>query len=157
VLWPAYTHRRLLTENLEREQTRGLFYIWSDVAERNRQTGAEYRRRSLWPLWYHWRDREGRERLQVLALAEGAFPHNEGIRRIWSPVWSLYRQESDARTGASCRSILWNLWRTDVRAGSARTSALFGLVKTERTSQGRKWRFFWTGYPKGPETGPAAK
>jgi hypothetical protein len=81
------------------EQTRSVFYLRVDLAERDRRTGAEYRRRSLWPLLHHARDRQGRERLQVLALAEGAFPSNEGIVRGWSPIWSLYRHERDAQTG----------------------------------------------------------
>jgi len=71
VLWPFYTHKRLLAEDLDREQTRSVFYLWVDVAERDRRNGAEYRRRSLWPLFHHARDRQGRARLQVLALPKG--------------------------------------------------------------------------------------
>ncbi len=143
ILWPAYVHKQLVTENLLREQTRGLFYVWSDVSEKNRQTGEEYRRRSLWPLAHHWKDRTGRERFQMLALAESAFPHNEAISRAWSPVWSLYRSEKNPKAGAASQSLLWNLWRRDVKPGETRTSFLFGMVKTETTQEGRKWRWFW--------------
>jgi hypothetical protein len=153
ILWPAYSHKALVTENLERNQTRGFFYVWSDVSEKNRQTGEEYRRRSLWPLAYHWKDREGRERFQMLAFAETAFPHNEAIARSWSPVWSLYRSEKNPKAGAASQSLLWNLWRRDVKPGETRTSFLFGVVKTEKTKDGRTWRWFWrTG---GKEATPA--
>ena len=127
VLWPFYTHKRMLTEDLDREQTRSVFYLWVDVAERDRRNGAEYRRRSLWPLFHHARDRQGRERLQVLALAEGAFPSNEGIARSWSPVWSLYRHERDAKTGRQSRSLLWNLWRQESGPEGVRNGLFFGL------------------------------
>jgi hypothetical protein len=100
-----------------------------DLAERDRRSGAQYRRRSLWPLFQHARDREGRERLQVLALAEGAFPSNEGIVRGWSPIWSLYRQERDARTGRQSRSLLWNLWRQESGPEGVRNGFLFGLFR----------------------------
>lgn len=145
LLWPAYTHKLLRTENLEREQTRSFFYLWSDVSERNRQTGQEYRRRSLWPLAYHWKDRAGREHFQVLALAEGAFPHNEGIARSWTPVWSIYRAEANPKAGTSSRSVLWNLWRRDVTPTGTRTGFLFGMVKTEKTKDGTRWNWFWRG------------
>lgn len=154
LLWPLYTHKVLRTQNLEREQTRSLFYVWIDVAERNRQTGAEYRRRSFWPLWYHWHDRDGRARLQILAPAEGAFPHNEGIQRGWSPIWSLYRSEKNPKAGAASQSLLWNLWRRDVKPEVTKTSFLFGIVKTEKTKEGRKWRWFSYGGKAGKETGP---
>jgi hypothetical protein len=129
VLWPFYTHKRLLAEDLDREQTRSVFYLWVDLAERDRRNGAEYRRRALWPLFQHARDREGRERLQVLALAEGAFPSNEGIVRGWSPLWSLYRHEHDARTGRRSRSLLWNLWRQESGPEGTRHGLFFGLVR----------------------------
>lgn len=145
VLWPAYTHKLLQTENLEREQTRSFFYLWSDVSERNRQTGEENRRRSLWPLAYHWKDRTGREHFQMLALAEGAFPHNEGIARSWTHAWSVYRSDANPKAGISSRSLLWNLWRRETDRSGSRTSFLFGAVKTEKTAEGRKWRWFWTG------------
>ena len=143
VLWPAYSRKDLVTENLERKSTRGLLYLWNDVSVRDRQSGAEYRRRSLWPLVYHWRDREGRERLQLLAGAEGAFPYNEGIQRAWSPLWSLYRSEKNPKADAASQSLLWNLWRRESQTGKNQSSFLFGFVKSETTAEGRAWGWFW--------------
>ena len=78
------------------------------------------------------RDRQGRERIQVLALAEGAFPSNEGIARGWTPLWSLYRQERDAKTGRQSRSLLWNLWRQESDSEGVRHRFLFGLFRWHR-------------------------
>ncbi|MFM7556402.1 MAG: hypothetical protein ACKPAH_14040, partial [Verrucomicrobiota bacterium] len=64
-----------------------------------------------------------------LALAEGAFPSNEGIVRGWSPLWSLYRHEHDARTGRRSRSLLWNLWRQESGPEGTRHGVFFGLVR----------------------------
>jgi hypothetical protein len=80
-------------------------------------------------LFHHARDRQGRERLQVLAVAEGAFPSNEGIARSWSPVWSLYRHERDAKTGRQSRSLLWNLWRQESGPEGTRNGLFFGLFR----------------------------
>jgi hypothetical protein len=60
-------------------------------------------------------------------VAEGAFPSNEGIARSWSPVWSLYRHERDAKTGRQSRSLLWNLWRQESGPEGTRNGLFFGL------------------------------
>lgn len=89
----------------------------------------------------------------MLAFAETAFPHNEAIARAWSPVWSLYRSEKNPKAGAASQSLLWNLWRRDVKPGGTKTSFLFGMVKTETTKDGRTWRWFWR--KGGKEAAPA--
>ena len=96
-LWPLYMYKRLHTEALDRERTRILFYLFSNVTEKNIETGAERQRVDFWPLftWHH--DFNGSSRLQILAPVESALPNNRGVERNWSPLWSLWRSENNPR------------------------------------------------------------
>ena len=84
---------------LDRERTRILFYLFSDVTEKNIETGAERKRVDFWPLFTWHRDFNGNSRLQILALVESALPNNRGVERNWSPLWSLWRSENNPRPG----------------------------------------------------------
>ena len=140
--WPLWMHRGIHSENYERERSRVLFFLWSDTVERNIEAKTERRRRDFWPLFTHKHDYNGNERLQVLAPLEPFVPNIRGIERGLSPVWSVYRAEKNAQTGARSQSLLWNLWRRDVSTNSTRTSFFFGAIKTEKTANGRRWGLF---------------
>jgi hypothetical protein len=150
-LWPLYTHRHVRTPEVERERTRILWFPYSQTVLRSPVTGVERRRRDLWPLFSWNRDFDGKERLQVLAIAEPVIPDNKSIARSWSPLWSLYRAEKDPKTGASSRSLLWNLWRRDETKDTVRTSSFFGVVRTRRTADGTSWRYFWRPFADEPK------
>jgi hypothetical protein len=145
IAWPLYIHKRTTTPTFERERHRFLYFGYSDLREEDRTTGRALRRRDLWPLFTWRKDREGRERLQVLAPLEGVFPSNKTIDRLYSPVWSLWRSESNEATHARSQSLLWNLWRRDQDHDYSRTAAFFGLVQTEHTPGRRTWRILGLG------------
>jgi hypothetical protein len=142
LLWPLYMHKGVHSEQYARDRSRVLFFLWSDVREKNVLAKTERRRRDLWPLFTHKHDYNGDERLQILAPLEPLVPNIRGIERGWSPIWSLYRDETNAKAGTRSQSLLWNLWRRDVNQERTRTSFLFGAVKTDKTSEGRRWGFF---------------
>src|SRR5438477_494076 len=110
-LWPLYKYSRAHAPPLDRERTRILFFLYSDLVEKNEGTGAALQRTDLWPLFTAKRDRDGNERLQLIAPLEPLLPNNKGIERNYSPLWSIWRSEKSARTGASSQSFLWNLYR----------------------------------------------
>ena len=95
-LWPLYKNDRYHADPLEQERTRILFYLFSDVTEKNTDTGAERQRVDLWPLFTWHREFNGNRRLQILALVESALPNNRGVERNWSPLWSLWRSEEQS-------------------------------------------------------------
>lgn len=154
VLWPLYTHRRLQSGTLDRERFRVLFMGYSSTREEDTATGRALRRRSLWPLftWRHQAD--GKSRLQVLAPVEPAMPGNKSIERLYSPLWSVWRSESDPAGGTSSQSLLWNVWRREKAGDATRSSALFGLVQSRRDGDRRSWRVL--GIPLGRKAAPAA-
>ena len=150
-LWPVYKYNRVHSDPLDRERTRILLFLYSDIHDRNTESGTAVRRRDCWPLFTHRRDRDGNERLQVLALIEPVLPNNKSIERSYSPLWSLWRSEKNAQTGASSQSLLWNLYRRERAPERSRTSALFGLFQREKSGGRSRWRVFYIPFGKRPE------
>ncbi|GEM_PF-108109 len=113
-LWPAYTYKRTAEADLDRRRTRSFFFLFSHTHEANRGTGRARTRTDLWPWFTHQRDFQGRTRLQLLAPLEPILPASKSIERNYSPLWSLWRAETNPETGASSQSFLWNLFRREV-------------------------------------------
>jgi hypothetical protein len=120
-----------------------MFYLYEDTVEKNVQTGAQKRRVDMWPFFTWNRDFNGDERLQILALLEPVIPNNRGVERNLSPVWSLWRAEYNPKTGASSRSLLWNLYRSDTTPTSKKCSLLFGLIQYQIDGANKKWQLFY--------------
>ena len=142
-LWPLYKYNRLHAESLDRERARILFYLFSNVTEKNTETGAERKRVDFWPLFTWHQEFNGSSRLQILALVESALPNNPGIERNWSPLWSLWRSENNPLAGAASQSLLWNLYRRDTTPGAKKCSLLFGFFQYQSDSEMKKVRLFY--------------
>jgi hypothetical protein len=142
-LWPFYRYKRLHTVTLDERRTRVLFYLFENVTEKNIATGAEKRRVDAWPFFTYHRDFNGNNRLQILALLEPVLPNNRGVERNWSPLWSVWRSENNLQTGASSRSLLWNLYRRDTGPAARKCSLLFGLFQYQSDPDARRLRLFY--------------
>ena len=142
-LWPVYKYNRVHSDPLDRDRTRILLFLYSDTTERNTETGNARRRRDFWPLFTRTRDWEGNERLQILAPVEPIWPNNKSMERNYSPLWSLWRDEKNGKTGARSQSLLWNFYRRETAKETSKTSALFGLVQHSSNTNGGHWRLFW--------------
>jgi hypothetical protein len=147
-LWPIYLAKSIHSPPLDRERMRILFFLYSDLTERNIETGAELRRIDCWPLFTARRDLQGNRRLQILAPLEPLLPGNKSIERNYSPLWSLWRSERNAQTGATSQSLLWNLYRRDTTPESRKTSLLFGLFQYQSNQAGKRWRLFYVPFGK---------
>jgi hypothetical protein len=142
-LWPVYKYDAIHADPLDRHRTRILFWLYSDLTERNTETGQSRRRINLLPLFEHTRDFNGSTRLQILALFESFLPGNPNIAREYAPVYSLWRSEKNAQTGATSQSLLWNLYRHQTSPGSARCSALFGLFQYQSDTTEKRLKLFY--------------
>jgi hypothetical protein len=142
-LWPIYRHKEVHADPLEQTRDSILFYVYSAVTEKNTQTGAEKRRLDMWPFFTWHRDFGGNERLQILAPVEPALPNNRGVERNWSPLWSLWRWEHNAKSGAASQSLLWNLYRRDTTPGAKKCSLLFGLFQYQFVGENKRLRLFY--------------
>jgi hypothetical protein len=67
VLWPIYKFNRVHSAAADRRRTRIAFWLYSDIQEKNLETGASRRRLEMWPFFTKRKDLNGNTRLQVLA------------------------------------------------------------------------------------------
>jgi hypothetical protein len=142
-LWPLYRYNHLRAGVLDRERTRILFYLFGNLTEKNTDTGTVRHRVDFWPLFTWQRDFKGRERLQILAPIEPVLPNNRGIERNWSPLWSLWRSESNPKAGAASQSVLWNFYRRDTTPTAKKCSLLLGLFQYQSDSEAKQLRLLY--------------
>lgn len=142
-LWPLYLAHRLHAETIDRKRTRIFLFLYSDINQKNLETGKARRRRDFWPLFTQTRDYNGNSRLQILAPLEPILPFNESVEREYSPMWSLWRAEKNPLTGAASQSLLWNLYRHDTSPSSKKCSLFFGLFQYQSNAEGRQLRLFY--------------
>jgi hypothetical protein len=154
-LWPLYRHKEAHADPLEQTRDSILFYVYSAVTEKNTQTGAEKKRLDMWPFFTWRRDFGGNERLQIFAPVEPALPNNRGVERNWSPLWSLWRWEHNAKSGAASQSLLWNLYRRDTTPGAKKCSLLFGLFQYQSDSESKRLWLFYIPFGKANKTAAA--
>ena len=139
-LWPVYKYNRFRSDPLERERTRVFFFLYSDLIQKNTESGATQRRTDFWPLFTHRHDFDGNSRWQVLALLEPFLPNNKSLERDYSHVWSVWRSEKNPKTHAASQSLLWNLYRHDATPATQKYSALFGLFQYQSSNEGKSLR-----------------
>lgn len=142
-LWPGYRKSVVESPPLYRERTRIGFLIYTDLTERNLETGAEKKRLDLWPLFVRRQAADGSRRLQVLAPLEPLMPYNRSVERNYSPLWSLWRQEWNPRAEAHSTSVLWNTYRSESSPGRKKCSILFGLIRYQTGPEGTDLRLFY--------------
>jgi len=142
-LWPLYKYNRAHAPPLDRTRTRILYFLYSDLIEKNEDTGTALQRTDLWPLFTARRDHDGNERLQLIAPLEPFLANNKSIERNYSPLWSIWRSEKNAKTGAAGESLLWNLYRRDTTPETRKCSLLFGLFQYQSGLEGKRLRMFY--------------
>jgi len=147
--WPIYRYTRTRLAPLDRQRTRILFFLYSDIIEKNTETKQARTSSYLWPLFTHRRDFTGRTRLQVLAPLEPFVPGSHKIERDWSPLWSVWRDEADPNTGAASQSLLWNLYRWEAAPEHKKVSILFGLFQYQSGPENRQVRLFYIPFSAG--------
>jgi len=156
-LWPLYKYNRIHSPPLDRERTRILFFLYSDLIERNTSTKTALHRTDLWPLFSARKDHHGNERLQILALLEPFVPNSKSIERNYSPLWSLWRSERNAKTGAASQSLLWNLYRRETTSQTKKCSLLFGLFQYHSGPDGGRVRILYIPFGKTRKPAPSPR
>ena len=142
-LWPIIKYNRIDAEPLYRQRNRVLLFLYSDLVERNTVEETEFRRIDLWPLFSKRTEHDGSERFQTLALLEPFLPTSQDIERVYSPLWTFFLFERNAKSGKETKSILWNLYRTEKTLNTRKCSLLFGLFHYQSGPEGSRWRLFY--------------
>ncbi len=153
-MWPIYKYNRLHADPLDRERTRIFFFLYSDIIQRNTETGKFLRRSDFFPFYTYHRDYNGDERLQVLAPVEPFLPNNKSIERNYSPLWSFWRAERNGTTGAHGESLFWNLYRHEEKSDAEKYSLLFGFLRYQSGVDGDRWRLFYIPFGKAEPPAP---
>ena len=148
-LWPLWQSHWFHSGILDQRRTQVLFYLYSKLEEKNTETGLGKVRLEMWPFFEWHLGLHGEQRLQVLALAEPFTPDNRGVERNWSPLWSLWRAEDNPLTGASSRSLLWNLYRRETAPAHKKVSLLFGLFQYQLDGESSRTQGFY--FPRAAE------
>jgi hypothetical protein len=139
-VWPLYKYNRVHGDSVDRSRTRIAFFLYSDVRQKNVETGAALHRVDFWPLYTYRRELNGNTRLQVLAPLEPFVPFSTSVEREYSPLWSLWRAERNPKSRTESQSLLWNLYRHEATPRSERTSLFFGLYQSQRDADGKHVR-----------------
>jgi len=95
--------------------------------------------------------------VQLLSLVEPILPNNTGVERNLSPLWSIWRSEGNAKTGATSQSFLWNLYRRDATPETRKTSFLFGLFQRRSSPEGKHWRVLFIPVGKTKQALPSGR
>jgi hypothetical protein len=84
--------------------------------------------------------------------------------REYSPVYSLWRAQENPKTGVKTKSLLWNLYRSEVKTEpslesdtkrmvvSKKVSFFFGLFQSQSSLEGRRIRLFYIPFGKANKT-----
>jgi hypothetical protein len=110
-IWPIYKYTRATMPPLDRTRTRIIFFLYSDIVDRNTETQKSASRSYLFPFYLKRKDFNGNTRLQVFAPLEPFVPGSHKIERDYSPLWSVWRQETNPNTGAASQSLLFGLFQ----------------------------------------------
>lgn len=159
LLWPLLRHQAWEADGLAQDKTQLLFFLyWSlEQSSPDRPAAPTAHKRHLWPLFSSWDNGAGHRQVQALSPFEVFFPRNDTIRRLWTPLFALYRYERQPDASES-HAWLWRAvtWRRSgagrelhlgpiasfTAAGGQRRYALGrGLVGVRRSPDGR-WRPF---------------
>lgn len=163
-LWPLLRHAEWQADGLAQEKDQLLFFVLWSLQQRSltNPSAEPAHKLHFWPLFSAWNDGAGRRQVQALSPFEVFFPQNEHVRRLWTPLFALYRYERRA-DGSSRHALLWDAltWQRHPQASEFHLGPLFsaesgpthrrfalgaGLLGLQRRD-GRGWRLFLFDFP----------
>ncbi len=140
ILWPLWREATWRDQKLEHRRRQFLYFVYHATQQSSlyNPDAAPATKTHLWPLFSAWDNGAGRHQVQVLSPLEVFFPHNDRIRRLWSPLFALYRYNANEARGRTEHRLLWGLvkWKSDQRE-QARAFSL-GPLLTFRTQPGEQ-------------------
>jgi hypothetical protein len=109
VLWPLWRQATWTDATLQHERRQFLYFLYHETTQRDRVNPdlAPARKTHVWPLFSSWDNGAGQKQWQTLSPIEVFLPHQERTRRLWSPLFALYRFNQTA-PGETRRSLLWD-------------------------------------------------
>lgn len=136
VLWPLLRTQAWTEAGLDVEKTQFLYFLYWNLEQRSVTNPSlpSAHKTHLWPLFSHWDNGAGHTQLQLFSPLEVFFQHNEVVRTVYSPLFSIYRLDHRP-SGDVHGSILFN-FMTYHREGGVREFNLGPLLETEHDGRG---------------------
>ena len=142
LLWPLYRRARWSENGVAQEKNTVLFFLYSSLEQRsltNPDAPHAYKRHFL-PLLSVWDNGAGQRQAQLFSPLEPILPHSEPVRRLYSPLFAIYRFDQRS-PGDTRHSILWSLitWRNSPEEKEFH----LGPLGWRRTSAAPQGKFFF--------------
>lgn len=141
VMWPLWRDQRWQESGVAQEKRQLFFFVYSSQVQRSLANphAAPAVKTHLWPLFSAWDNGAGRKQFQLLSPFEVFFPGNEPVRRLYTPLFALYRSDQQAPDDKS-GSLLWHL--VSWRHSPARREFHLGPLGWVREAGDDRTRFF---------------
>ncbi|MBC2595808.1 hypothetical protein H5P28_16195 [Ruficoccus amylovorans] len=161
-MWPlvSYSEGQDGKYAFERRQFLYILYWDKSVWSLTEPEAAPSRLVHLWPFYTEYHDGHGKTQAQFFSPFAVFFPNSEPVKKLYAPLFTLFRLESDAATGVTEQGWFWDfihetkteestrftvgpLLEHDVGPGRAKFELLGGLLGVERKDENVAFRFLW--------------
>ncbi|GAB5559481.1 MAG: hypothetical protein SynsKO_11280 [Synoicihabitans sp.] len=143
VMWPLWRDHQWQSNHLHHRRQQLVYFLFHEEVQRSLQSpDAEPAvKRHVWPLFSHWNNGAGRVQVQALSPVDVFFPHNERMRKLWSPLFALYRYDQTA-PGEIRHAWLWDAVTFAASTERSRREFHLGpLFNFTQSPEGRRWGF----------------
>ena len=161
LMWPLWREATWEEGMIRQQRQQLLYFVYHQTTQHSltNPEAAPARKTHLWPLLSQWDNGAGRKQVQILSPFEVFLPHNERTRKLWSPLFALYRY-NEVETGAHRHSLLWNaityaedpttdqrsfhlgpLLGYETESGQREVTLLGGLIRFGQSAKGKAWRW----------------
>ncbi len=105
--WPAYRWRTQDTDDFHYQRRDAGLVLWRNQTLRNDRSGRHERLLTVFPVLRA--EQQGERRFgQVPALVDSVLPSVRGVRRLWAPLYALFRWDTRP-DGSRDWNLLWGL------------------------------------------------
>ncbi len=161
-MWPlvAYSEGRDDEFAFERRQFLYILYWDKTVYNLSEPEAEPSRLVHLWPFYTEYHDGHGITQAQLFSPFAVFFPNSEPVKKLYSPLFALFRMERNANTGVTEQGVLWDfvhetktedstrftvgpLLEHDVGPGRAKFELLSGLLGVEKKDGDYAFKLLW--------------
>lgn len=159
--WPLIQQKKWKERSLIIDQQQLLYFlVWSQRQYKESQPNMVFAEKThVWPLYSYWNNGQGKKQFQLLSPLEVFFPNNEVVRKVYSPLFALFRYNQNEK-GQIQQSIFFDLIKSEhglsgekfsigplfnfeSRPGVAKIELLKGLFGYQKISGKKTIKLFW--------------
>lgn len=161
-MWPLFKRTSYETPRLNVRTWSFLYVLYWNQTQTALDPAADFEasKTYAWPFFSHGNNGQGRRQFQLFTPLLPWLKTNEVVRDLYSPLFGVYRYESDSADGTWRHSLLFNLLTLEKKASGGRFtlgpildlrtgeekagfSLLHGLFGRQRTGEDTEWKLFW--------------